>query len=156
MVEDATNARFATTGFEASANYSGVNFLIDGGGATITTGIKGDIMIPFGTSIKHVFLLADQSGSIKIDIWNDTYGEFPPTDADSITGGNEPEISSATKWSSIEDLVPDHLLNWQRDIKRFDILRVNVDSVTTIQRVTLVLIFLNDVEFTPVRERVTS
>lgn len=153
--EDATRIRFATVGFTATATYSGINFIIDGGGAAITTGVKGDIVIPFGTRIEEVELLADQSGSIKIDIFRDTYGQFPPTNADTITGGDEPEISSGTKWSSRFDLTGG-LVNWEREIKRFDILRVNVDSVTTIQRVTLAMIFINDLEFTPVRERVTS
>ncbi|MFW6172476.1 MAG: hypothetical protein ACOC5T_01910 [Elusimicrobiota bacterium] len=110
-----------------------VNFIIDGGGSEIETGIKGDIRIPFDCTITKVTLLADQSGSIKIDIWKDSYTNFPPTDADSITGGNEPEISTSTK---NED---DTLTGWTTSISEGDILRINTDSVTDIERVTLIL-----------------
>lgn len=110
-----------------------VNFIIDGGGSEITTGVKGDVRIPFDCTITKATLLADQSGSIKVDIWKDTYANFPPTDDDTITGGNEPEISSATK---DEDST---LTDWTTSITAGDILRFNVDSVTTCERITLIL-----------------
>lgn len=109
-----------------------INIVIDGGGSAIETGIKGDIVLPACT-ITEVMLLADQSGSIKIDIWKDTYTNYPPTDADSICGGNEPEISSATKDNDAT------LTDWTTSITAEDILRINVDSCTTIERCTLAL-----------------
>lgn len=109
-----------------------VNIIIDGGGSAIETGIKGDVVLPACT-ITEVMLLADQSGSIKIDIWKDTYANFPPTDADTICGGNEPEISSATKDNDAT------LTSWTTTITAEDILRINVDSCTTIERCTLAL-----------------
>lgn len=36
-----------------------VQFVIDGGGSTITTGVKGDIYFPFAATINEVELLAD-------------------------------------------------------------------------------------------------
>ena len=110
-----------------------INFLIDGGGSVITTGIKGDIEIPFDCTIISVSLLADQSGSIKVDIWKDSYTNYPPTDADTITGGNEPEISSGIKDQDST------LTSWTTSLSAGDILRINVDSVSTIQRCTLSL-----------------
>ncbi len=154
LTEDPTDMRFATVGFSVDFQTSGMNFIIDGGGSVITTGVKGDVLIPFGTRILAAYLLADQSGSIKLDIWKAVYNNYPPTDADTITGGQEPEISSTDKWSSGEDNAI--MAAWDRDIKFLDTLRINVDSVTTITRVTLALVFINDIEFTPVRERVTS
>lgn len=112
---------------------SSATFIIDGGGSAITTGIKGDIRIPFDCTITKATLLADQSGSIKVDLWKDTYANFPPTDADTITGGNEPEISSGTK---DEDST---LTDWTTSVNAGDILRFNVDSCTTIERVTIIL-----------------
>lgn len=82
-------------------------------------------------TIEEVRLLADQSGSIKVDLWKDAYANFPPTDADSICGGNEPEISSGTKDSDTT------LTDWTTSVSDGDIIRVNVDSCTTIQRCTL-------------------
>ena len=77
--------------------------------------------------------LADQTGSIVVDIWKDTYANFPPTDADSITASAPPTISTATK---AQDAT---LTGWTTSIAAGDILRFNVDSVTSIQRVTLSL-----------------
>jgi hypothetical protein len=110
-----------------------VEFVIDGGGAAITTGIKGDVEIPDAGTITSVRLLADQSGSIVIDIWKDTYANFPPTDADSITASAPPTISSATKSQDTT------LTGWTTSVAAGDILRFNVDSATTITRVTLSL-----------------
>lgn len=108
-----------------------LTFIIDGGGATITTGIKGDLEIPFAMTITGWTALADQSGSIVIDIWKDTYANFPPTVADTITASDKPTISTATKG---QDLAP---TGWTTAVSAGDILRFNVDSITTCQRVTL-------------------
>lgn len=118
----------------ASLKTTTLPFIIDGGGATITTGIKGDLgPIDFACTISIATLLADQSGSIVIDIWKDTYAAFPPTDADSITASAPPTISTATKSQDST------LTGWTTTINAGDILRFNVDSVTSIQRVTLSL-----------------
>lgn len=108
-------------------------FIIDGGGSAITTGEKGHLEIPFKCEIQRVTTLADQSGSIKIDIWKDTYANFPPTDDDTICGGNEPEISSATKDQDAT------LTDWTKTINAGDILAFNVDSASTVTRVTIAL-----------------
>jgi len=110
-----------------------ITFIIDGGGSAITTGEKGHLRIPFACEIERVTLLADQSGSIVIDIWKDTYANFPPTDADSITASAPPTISSAQK---SEDST---LTGWTKTISAGDILAFNVDSCSTITRVTLAL-----------------
>ena len=109
-----------------------LNVVIDGGGEAIATGIKCDVVMPACT-IVGAYLLADQSGSIKVDLWKDSYANFPPTNDDSICGGNEPEISSATKDSDTT------LTDWTTSVSDGDIIRVNVDSCTTIERCTLSL-----------------
>ena len=108
-------------------------FIIDGGGSAITTGEKGHIRIPFKCEIQKATLLADQSGSIVIDIWKDTYANFPPTDADSIVASAPPTISGAQK---SEDST---LTGWNKTINADDILAFNVDSAATITRVVLIL-----------------
>jgi hypothetical protein len=111
-----------------------LTFVIDGGGSTITTGIKGDLgPIDFACTIDAITMLADQSGSIVVDIWKDTYANFPPADADSITASAAPTISSATKSQDAT------LTGWTTSISAGDIVRFNVDSVTSIQRLTISL-----------------
>lgn len=122
------HARYATTVVTA-----GIIFIIDGGGSAITTGEKGHLLIPFDCTIYEAWLLADQSGSIVIDIWKDTYANFPPTNADSITSAAPPTISTAQKYNDAS------LISWVKDIDAEDILAFNVDSCTTITRVTLAL-----------------
>jgi len=107
--------------------------IIDGGGSVLTTGIKGDLRIPIGATITKATLLADQSGSIVIDVWKDTYANYPPTDADSITAAAPPTITTATK---SEDGT---LTGWTVTITAGDTLRFNIDSVTTITRIALML-----------------
>jgi hypothetical protein len=110
-----------------------IEFVIDGGGSAITTGVKGDLQIPFACTITEATLLADQTGSIVVDIWKDTYANYPPTAADSITASAKPTLSSAVKYQDTT------LTGWTTSISAGDILRINVDSATTVQRVTLAL-----------------
>ncbi len=110
-----------------------ITFIIDGGGSAITTGQKGHLEIPFKCEIQRVTLLADASGSIVIDIWKDTYANFPPTDADSITSATPPTLAAAQKSQDAT------LTNWTKTINAGDILAFNVDSVATVTRVTLAL-----------------
>jgi hypothetical protein len=112
----------------------GIGFVIDGGGAAITTGVKGYLEVPFACTITACRLLADQSGAIKVDIWKDAYANYPPTDADTITAANEPEI--AASGVKDEDTV---LTGWTTAISAGDILGFNVDSCTTIERCTVSL-----------------
>ena len=118
---------------DTATEAAGVGVIIDGGGATITTGLRGDIVIPFNCTVTQWTLLANQSGSIVVDIWKDTYANFPPVVGDAITGSAKPTISSSTKGQSST------LTGWTTSFTAGDILRLNVDSVTSIQRVTLFL-----------------
>lgn len=113
--------------------YATLNVVIDGGGSVITTGVKGDAVIDFPCTIEQWTLLADASGAIVIDIWKDTFGNAPPTGADSITASAKPTLSSAAKAQS------GVLTGWTTSVTAGDVLRFNVDSATTVTRVTLAL-----------------
>lgn len=119
----------------ASGQIRSITFVIDGGGSEITDGIKGDLEIPFACTITAWTLLADTSGAIKIDIWMDTYANYPPTDADTITNAHEPEIAASGNKAQDTDLS-----DWgDVTIAAGQTLRFNVDSCTTITRCTLSL-----------------
>lgn len=102
-------------------------------GSPISTGIKGDIVVPYAGTIQRVSLLADQSGDIVVDIWKDTYANYPPVVGDSITASAKPTLSSATKY---EDAT---LTGWTTAVAAGDILRFNVDSAATVTRVQVTL-----------------
>jgi len=129
LTQDQADARY----LQLTAAGESIEFVIEGGGAVITTGVKGDLEIPFACTITQATLLADQSGSIVVNIWKDTYANFPPTVADKITASAPPTISTATKSQDTT------LTGWTTTIAVGDILRFNVDSITTCQRVTLSL-----------------
>lgn len=123
----------AQSGALGAGLVSTVSFVIDGGGSAITTGVKGDLVIDFACTLNSWTLLADASGAIKIDVWRDVYGSFPPTDADSITNAHEPEI--AASGVSAQDT---SLGDWTSTaIVAGDVLRFNVDSAATITRCLL-------------------
>ena len=116
-----------------AANLATSGITIDGGGSAITTGVKGYVEVPYAGVITNVTMLADQSGSIVVDIWKDTYANYPPTDADSITASAVPTISAATKSKDST------LTGWTTTVAAGDILGFNVDSASTVTRVSLVL-----------------
>jgi len=127
-------ANSGASAFEAfDASTGSISFVIDGGGAEIQDGVAGDLTVPFGCEITGVVALADQSGSIIVDIWKDTYASYPPTDADSITSATPPTIASAIKATDTT------LSGWTKTIAAGDTLRYNVDSCTTITRCTISL-----------------
>lgn len=123
-----------TPGTYSSLQYNKtIEIMFDGGGSTLPTGVIGDVEIPYACTITQATLLADQSGSIVIDIWKDTYANYPPTVADTITASAKPTISSATKSQDTT------LTGWTTTVSAGDTLRFNIDSVTNIQRVVLSL-----------------
>lgn len=126
----------ATTAFvqsEFDLRPRAIGITIDGGGAVITTGIKGYIEVPYACTITRATVLLDQSGSIVIDVWKDTYANYPPTDADSITASAPPTVSTATKSQDAT------LTGWTTSIAAGNILGFNVDSITTATRAHLIL-----------------
>lgn len=124
----------ANDGVTANAgNLRAVEFLIDGGGSAITTGVKGDVRLPFSGAIEAWTVLGDQSGSIVVDVWKDTYANFPPVVADTITAAAKPTLTAAAK---AEDTT---LTGWTKAVAAGDVLRFNVDSASTVTRVTVVL-----------------
>lgn len=70
-----------------------IEYIIDGGGSTITTGLKGFLSIPFPCQIVDWTLIADQSGSVTVDLWAAT--NAIPNSGNSIVGtGTKPTLSS--------------------------------------------------------------
>ena len=107
--------------------------VFDGGGSVLTVGAQVRVTVPVAGTIQKVRMLADVSGSAVVDIWKDTYANFPPLDADSITAAAPPTISAATK---SED---ETLTGWTTAIAAGDVLIFNLDSVATITHLTVEL-----------------
>jgi len=108
-------------------------YVIDGGGEAISTGVAGYLEIPFAVTITAWTITADQTGSIVVDVWKDSYANFPPTVADTIAGSEKPTISAGVKGQDLS------LGTWTTAVTAGDHLGFNVDSCSTIERVTLTI-----------------
>lgn len=87
----------------------------------------------FAGTIEGYSLTADVSGSIVIDLWLDTYANYPPTVADTITASAKPTLSSAQKSTDST------LTGWTTAFTRGQTLKAHVDSAATLKAATLTL-----------------
>lgn len=131
IADDAGDEEVDVTVAATTTRAVGVTF--DGGGSPITALSKADVRVPYAGTITSVTMLADQSGSAVVDIWKDTYAAFPPTVGDSITAAAKPTITAD------DQSVDTTLTGWTTAITANDCLRFNVDSCSTITRLTLIL-----------------
>lgn len=118
---------------KSKINSAGFSFIIDGGGAVITVGQKGHIEVAFPTTITGWTIVADQAGDIVVDIWKDSYANFPPTVADTITGTEKPTLVAVQMNQDLS------LTTWTTGLAVGDILAFNVDSAATVTRVAICL-----------------
>lgn len=125
------------TGPTGPSQTLGIHFIIDGQGSAITTGIKVWVEVPFACTITEATTLADQTGSIVIDVLKTSFSSYAPGThpviGDKITASAPPTISSAAK---AQDST---LSGWTTTLAAGDILAADVTSCATIQRATLSL-----------------
>lgn len=130
------NYKLTVSNIAAYSAVATIGYTIDGNGTVITTGIVGaGICIPFAGTINSVTLLADVSGSIKIDILKDTYTNYIFTSG-SICASALPALSSATKYQDST------LTGWTTSFSANDVFRFKVDSSVTPANVTNLAILL--------------
>jgi hypothetical protein len=103
-----------------------INYVFDGGGVQLTTGLKGSIIVPFACTINSWSLVAEPSGSIEVDIWRTSLADYPPELADSITGSAKPLISGGQTATSSS------LGTWDTEIAEGDVLSFMVDAVNSV------------------------
>lgn len=107
----------------------------DGAGFAVLAGTTVYVPVPFAGTITGWTMLADVSGSAVLDVWNDTYANYPPTVADTIAAAAKPTISSAVKGASTT------LTGWATTVRAGDILAFHIDSAATITRLAVSLQF---------------
>lgn len=122
----------AVAGTLAANGGCGFSFVIDGGGAAITTGFKGYVEVPFGMWITRWTIVADQSGSAVVDVLKSSgYAGFPTVP--SIAASAKPTLSSQQKNQDTT------LTGWTRQINGGDIVGFTVNSAATAQIVTVAI-----------------
>jgi len=119
-------------GLDTAANRV-ATYVVDGAGSVLTTGIAGQLYFPFACTILGATLLADQSGSVVVDIWKTPYSGYPPDSGDSIVASAPPTITTAEKSQDTT------LAGWTVAIDAGDTLMFNIDSVASITRLTIAL-----------------
>jgi len=110
-----------------------ITCVFDGGGSTPAINTQAWVEVAFACTINRATMMLDQSGSAVIDVWKDAYANYPPTVADTITASAKPTVSSATKSQDST------LTGWTTSIAAGDILKFNLDSVTTATKIVLTL-----------------
>ena len=99
--------------------------VFDGGGAAIAADKKVYVRIPISGTIVGAYALADVSGSISVEVWKDTFANFPPTVADKISASAPIALSSAQHG---EDTT---LTGWTKTVAAGDVICFNVSDLAT-------------------------
>lgn len=111
----------------------GFAIVFDGGGSAIAANTALWFTAPFACTITGYDMLADTSGSMVVDVWKDTYANYPPTVADSMCTSAKPTISSAVKATGTTS-------GWDTtSVASGSTLKLNVDSCTAITKCTVEL-----------------
>lgn len=111
-----------------------IKLKFDGMGSALTVGTLNPTYIPYNCTITGVVMLADQTGSVVIDLWKDSYANYPATIADTIVASAKPTISASSKYKDTT------LTGWTTTLSADDHIIARVDSCSSITRLEIDLI----------------
>lgn len=117
--------------FISNTTLKHMGITIDGSGSVISTGLKQYMIVPFGCTIIGWTIIGDTIGSCVIDVWKSS---SIPISSDTISGSQIPTLSGQQSNSSTS------VSTWTTNINSGDIIAFNVNSVSSIKKVTLTLI----------------
>lgn len=129
--DEAIEYKYNGTSWDAENNTLQVT--IGEQGVALVTGFAGQIVVPYDCKIISAEITSLLTGSIVIDIWSDSYANYPPTDVDSITASAPLTISTAIK---AQDTT---LTGWTKTLTQGQRLFLNIDSVSAIETVHFTL-----------------
>lgn len=111
-----------------------VVFEFSAGGVALQAGAQTNpVVMPWDYQITKVTTLADAAGSCIVDIWKDTYANYPPVDADSITAAAPPSLAGVRKSQDST------LTGWTKTGSAGDVLIAHLDSVTGLKTLSVIL-----------------
>ena len=110
-----------------------VGATFDGGGGVIAEGSFCDVVVPYGFVVDRVAVVGGGVGNISVDIQVVEIGDFPPSVADSITGGSNPGLSASDTY------VDTDLTGWTKVISPGDVVRFVVVGPATVAKCNIVL-----------------
>lgn len=137
--------RYSASGLEQFAIEVGPNELVRGAtwvrsdGQIVTPVSPVDLYIAESCEIVQIVILTyGGPASCVIDIWRDTFANFPPTVADTIFAIGKPTISGGTDYS---DTV---LAGVSVGCNAGEVLRFNLDSSAAFTRISIFLVLRKD------------
>ncbi len=135
---DAAAALAAAMAAQTSANTANLRvipYVIDGGGAVISTGFSGQLDVSYlpALTIGLVSLLASPSGSCVIDIGVLPFTSYAAAFGGSITASAMPTLSAASRYKDTT------LTGWTTIVPAGSVLVYNVVSASSITRLTISL-----------------
>lgn len=117
----------------AALSAASVSVVLDGGGLEIADNTIVYVEIPWACTITAGRLFADVSGSAAVSVWKGTYANYPPVVGDKISASAPLTITTTTKSQDTT------LTGWTKSVSAGDVLAFNVDSCTTITKLTVAL-----------------
>ena len=128
-----TAATYDQIGQALNAQYSTIQCVFNGGGSALVAGLQSWVRVPYGGTIVEASLMADESGSCVVDIWNAAFASFPPTIANSICASDLPTLSSAQTETDTT------LTGWATAFSTGSVFLFNLTSISTIKELTVYL-----------------
>jgi hypothetical protein len=134
-IEGATGKLYGDGSSLTNLPGSSIGVALDGGGGSpIASDTLSYVYVPYSCTIHSWTMLADVAGSIVIDVWKADYAHFPPTNANSITNGHKPALSSSMNAQATD------LSGWSTvEVNAGDVIAFHVDSASLVSRVTFVM-----------------
>jgi len=132
-IADLQDADILLSGNITGLKTSTIVCCFNGFGSEIADNLQWQLTMPYTCTAVSWTVLADQAGAIQIDVWKDSYANFPPTDADSMCSGKEIKIVATNQKGQDLDIS-----DWTTTtINAGDTIIFNVDSCTDIESVTI-------------------
>lgn len=101
-----------------------ISWTIGGLGTPITSGVSGYLRIFSSCTLGEVTLIADQTGSITVDIWKTSYvPNTPPTSGNTITASDIPAIASGQTYDDTS------LTGWTTAVTAGDVIAYDAKTV---------------------------
>ena len=108
-------------------------------GASAITACDQEISLPVDGTIIAWTVLADKTANISIDLWVDSYANYPPTVDDSICNSSYVTLSSANKNMDSIEIESAPILNWVRAFDAGSTMIAHIRSVSLASRITLII-----------------
>ena len=126
-----------TKGWVLTDQPTDIEFVLDGAGGAPLVGNRGYLLIPQWVQVVGWVLCADRVGSIVVNVWKlpltTVLAGTVPSAANSICGTDLPTLASQSSAQSLA------LTGWTINIDQNDILCFNINSVSVVTQVTLIL-----------------